>query len=94
MKEPIKVGDLAIVIEGALGEKSPNVGKIVQVRSFRGDHMLYGKIWRCSGTGLVGIDGTTKDELDFPATWLRKINPPSKDDVVEYKKRKYGMVEL
>ena len=47
MREPIKAGDLAEVIDGLLGKDSPNIGLIVRVVQYVGDERTYGRIWRC-----------------------------------------------
>ena len=54
MNEPIKAGDMAVVIGGMLGDKSPNIGLIVKVVSARGEHSKYGRIWHVmQSTGSV-----------------------------------------
>lgn len=75
----IKAGDLAEVIGGMNGTASPNLGLIVRVLEFRGEHSQYGRIWRCEAEyaergqpGLNVPDGTA----DFAQDWLRKIEPP------------------
>lgn len=77
---PIKAGDLAEVIDGLLGKASPNLGLIVKVLAFQGEHFLHGRIWRCSAEyGVRGQDGSNVPPgvLDFAQSWLRKIEPPS-----------------
>ena len=76
MIEPIKSGDTAEIIAGALGDKGPNVGKRVTVGKFQGEHSQYGRIWRVHGHGLVTEYGATGNELDCAQAWLRKIEPP------------------
>ena len=44
MSEPIKTGDRATIIAGALGDKGPNVGKRVTVGSLRGGHSQRGRL--------------------------------------------------
>lgn len=80
MSEPIKAGDIAEVINGLGQRKSPNIGLQVKVLSAQGEHSQYGRIWRCEGKGVVQLsDAGTYIETgwaDFPAAWLRKIEPP------------------
>lgn len=73
---PVKSGDNCTVIAGALGTTGPNVGKVVTVRNLRGEHSQHGRIWRCTGAGLVTEYGALADEADFAASWLKKIEPP------------------
>jgi len=80
MQEPIKVGDMCVVIDGALGEKSPNVGRIVSVRALKGEHSVFGRIWQCEGVSLVTEYGATGMFADFAACWLKKIEPPKLPD--------------
>ena len=77
MSEPIKTGDLATIIAGALGDKGPNVGKRVTVGTLRGEHSQYGRIWRVHGEGLTTEYGATGTELDCAQSWLKKIEPPA-----------------
>ena len=67
MQEPIKTGDRATIIAGALGDKGPNIGK--QVTWWRVKP-------RTSGRGAVNEYGAMGDELDCAASWLQKIEPP------------------
>lgn len=80
MKEPIKAGDLAEVINGLLGEKSPNLGLIVKVLHMAGEHSLYGRIWACDAEfatrGQPGAEGIPPNVVEFAQDWLRKIEPP------------------
>jgi hypothetical protein len=75
MNEPIKSGDRCEVIAGALGLKGPNVGKRVTVRSLRGEHSVFGRIWLCEGVGLTTEYGATGTQADFAQSWLRKLPP-------------------
>ena len=75
MSEPIKSGDVCEVIAGALGNHGPNIGKRVTVVSLRGEHTAFGRIWRCSGTGLTTEYGATGTQCDFAQAWLRKLPP-------------------
>jgi hypothetical protein len=77
---PIKAGDLAEVISGMQGKSSPNLGLIVRVLAYRGDHSQYGRIWRCQAEyaelGQPGVN-VPPGEADFAQDWLRKIEPPT-----------------
>jgi hypothetical protein len=79
MNEPIKAGDLAVVISGQLGEKSPNIGLIVKVVRYMGDEKTYGRIWRCEtdyAERLILHKATVPTgHTDFAQSWLRKIEP-------------------
>lgn len=77
MKEPIKSGDQAEIIEGALGTTGPNVGKQVRVGQLQGEHSQHGRIWRVHGEGLTSEYGATGNEIDCAQSWLRKIEPPA-----------------
>ena len=75
MTEPVKNGDKAHIIAGALGDKGPNVGKAVTVGEFQGEHSKYGRIVRVHGEGLITEYGAVGSELDCAVAWLRKIDP-------------------
>ena len=79
MSTPIKKGDLCEVVNGMLGAASPNIGLIVEVLSFRGEHSQHGRIWRCKAAyaelGQPGVN-VPPGEADFAQDWLRKIEPP------------------
>ena len=79
MSSPIKAGDRAEVISGARGKESPNVGLIVKVLSFRGEHSQFGRIWRCEAEYAElhqpGVN-CPPGQADFAQDWLRKIEPP------------------
>ena len=77
MSAPIRQGDRATIIAGALGGKGPNVGKTVTVGMLRGEHSQHGRIWRVHGEGLVTEYGAVGSEVDCAAAWLRKIEPPA-----------------
>lgn len=77
MSEPIKSGDMAEVVEGVLGKQSPNLGKVVRVEQFRGEHSKYGRVWRVSGDDLVTELGVRSGMFDCAQSWLRKIEPPA-----------------
>lgn len=86
MNSPIKAGDLCKVISGMSGEASPNIGLVVQVISFRGEHSLHGRIWRCEAAyvelGQPGIN-SPYGTADFAQSWLKKIEPPPQSKTVE-----------
>lgn len=75
--EPLKAGDLAIVIQGAKGEESKNVGKIVTVGKSYGEWPLFGRIVYIIGYQLVQLDGKVVSECIIPVKWLKKIEPPT-----------------
>lgn len=77
MTEPIKAGDHAEIIQGALGASGPNIGKRVRVGLLQGEHSVHGRIWRVHGEGLTTEYGATGTELDCAQAWLRKIDPPN-----------------
>ena len=83
MVTPIKSGDLAEVIDGLNGRASPNLGLIVKVLQYRGEHSQFGPIWRCEAKfgerGQPGKD-VPPGQIDFAQSWLRKIEPPEKQD--------------
>ena len=79
MKEPIKAGDLAVVVDGLLGKDSPNIGLVVTVRQYVGDEVTFGRIWRCEteyGERIQKRDSVPLGLTDFAQSWLRKIQPP------------------
>ena len=80
MSSPIKAGDLCRVISGANGDKSPNIGLIVSVLSFRGEHSQFGRIWRCQAEyaelSQPGFN-VPPGAADFAQDWLKKIEPPA-----------------
>lgn len=79
MNKPIQAGDLAEVISGMLGEKSPNKGLIVKVIHRVFECPTLGVIWRCEAEFGIQHDttrATTPGLLDFAQDWLRKIEPP------------------
>jgi hypothetical protein len=85
VSEPIKAGDLCEVVDGLLGKASPNLGLIVKVVSYVGDHSKLGRIWRCDAEyaerGQPGKD-VPGGMADFAQSWLRKIEPPKVSDQV------------
>lgn len=68
----IKPGILCRVIGGAL-HPSPNLGKIVTVSTYQGEHTLWGDVWRCTGEDLVSEYGVKAIALDFAADWLEPL---------------------
>jgi predicted RNA-binding Zn-ribbon protein involved in translation (DUF1610 family) len=80
MKEPIKAGDMAEVINGMTGKASPNIGLIVTVKMLVYECPQLGKIWRCEAEYAETIRNGKCDcppgMGDFAQDWLRKINPP------------------
>lgn len=87
MNEPIKAGDLAEVIDGLAGPRSPNIGLIVKVLTCQGEHTRLGRIWRCVAPEVKqlhdsGQGYTVTGIADFAASWLRKIEPPKLTDTL------------
>lgn len=73
----IKAGDRAVIVEGALGFKGPNIGKEVTVGQTIGPgHTEYGRIVEVFGEGLVSEYGGIGNTVQCAASWLRKIEPP------------------
>ena len=70
----IKPGIHAEVIGGAM-YPSPNLGKIVLVGPYQGEHTLHGPIYRCMAEQgqLVSEYGVVAIALDFAADWLRPL---------------------
>lgn len=88
MKQPIKAGDLCVVISGMLGEKSPNKGLIVKVVSRIYECPQLGVLWRCEAEYAIQHDTTrviTPGYLDFAQDWLKKIEPPKLTKTTEEK---------
>ncbi len=76
MKQPIKSGDLAKIIDSVDGINGHSVGKVVTVGKLMGEHSIHGIIWRVHGTDLISEYGGTGDSVDCAAAWLKKIEPP------------------
>ena len=75
MSGQLEPGCLAVIIKSIDGAA---VGKIVQCVEIRGEHSLYGTIWRVrSQSTLVTEHGGVGNEADVPAKWLKKIEPGS-----------------
>jgi len=89
MSRPIQAGDLCEVINGSLGEKSPNIGLIVKVKKLVYECQKLGRIWRCEaefvqrivlGPGCKCPPG----HADFAQSWLRRIDaPPMSEQIKE-----------
>lgn len=75
MTEPIKKGDLAIIMRG-YRDPSPNIGKIVTVGRIALDHPLFGPMREVSGADLVVENRPNSDRCNIPVSWLKKIEPP------------------
>ena len=78
--KPIQAGDLAEVISGMLGDKSPNKGLIVKVIHRAYECPQLGVIWRCEAEFGIQHDTTrviTPGVLDFAQSWLKRIEPPA-----------------
>ena len=80
MNEPLKAGDLAIVIDGLNGLESPNINKIVTVGKLIGEHSRLGRMRHCVGPDIIQMDAAGQyiktGNADFPIAWLKKIEPP------------------
>lgn len=80
MNEPIQAGDLCEVVDGLNGKDSPNLGLVVRVLSYVGDHSKLGRIWRCEAEyATIAHKGARSTALpgqaDFAQSWLRKLPP-------------------
>jgi len=75
---PISAGCRAEVVGGVLGRESPNLGLIVRVLSKRGEHSVYGPIWRCEAEyaelAQAGRN-VPPGHADFAQSWLRRLPP-------------------
>lgn len=84
MSAPIKSGDLCEIIDGLNGKDSPNIGLIVVVLSYVGDHSKFGRIWRVKAEyGVRGQEGNGNappGTMDCAQNWLKKIEPPKKTE--------------
>lgn len=82
--DPIKAGDLCEVIDGANGQQSPNIGLLVTVKQYIGDHSQYGRIWRCEAEYAELMQSGVNvppGQADFAQSWLRKIQPPKQQEI-------------
>lgn len=79
MDEPIKAGDVCLVVDAIGQHKSPNTGKTVRVVSFHGEHSRFGRIWRCVGKDIMQLNNNGEymntGWADFAQAWLQKIKP-------------------
>lgn len=93
MSEPLKTGDLAIIIEG-FDKPSPNVGKIVTVGPIAVEHPLFGPMRTVTGPDLVasvmGKPNEVRDRLNVPVKWLKKIEPPKQTPPAKTKELEHG----
>ena len=79
MSNDLSPGDLAIIIESALGV---NVGRIVQCINTVGEHSLYGIVWNVrSKDPIVSEYGGHGHTVHVPQKWLKKIAPGSLDNI-------------
>lgn len=61
----------------------PNMGKIVTVLSFTGEHPAIGNVWRCGSdpsNPIITFYGVVGVTADFPAGCLEPINPETIHD--------------
>ena len=86
MKEPIKRGDRALIINSVDGPTGHSVGKEVTVGQWQGEHSVYGNIWRVHGSNLISEYGGTGDSVDCAQSWLQKIDPEDPVNVDEFTK--------
>ena len=93
MSEPIKAGDLAIIIQG-FRDPSPNVGKIVTVGQIALDHPQFGPMREVSGPDLVvdtyGKPDSSRNRCNVPVKWLKKIEPPKPTAPAKTKELEHG----
>lgn len=70
----VKQGDLATIIKSVDGI---NVGKIVEVLQYEGEHSKFCPIWhiRSKGCDLITEYGAVGPECDCPDAWLRPLPP-------------------
>jgi hypothetical protein len=83
-----KPGDLCEVIGGAFSLH--NLGKIVEVIRWEGDHSKFGIIWHCKSSkpDLITEYGAVGNQADFADDWLRPIpkekSPAANDERFNY----------
>lgn len=81
----LKNGTLCEVVGGVL-HPSPNLGVIVEVTAYAGEHSFYGPIYRCKGHGkdLVSEWGVVAITMDFAEDWLKPLpdNEESKSNSI------------
>ena len=70
----VETGVICKVVGGTDGL---NIGKVVRVASFQGEHSKYGRIWRCTTVSgpLVTEYGGVGIAADFAQDWLKPIEP-------------------
>lgn len=96
MSEPIKKGDMAVVIGGMSGMgKGPNIGLVVEVVQLVHECPQLGRIWRCKAEfadRLVLGPGCTcpPGHADFAQSWLKKIEPPKPPSPAKTKELEHG----
>jgi hypothetical protein len=76
MEKPIEAGCKAVVINGLLGEKSPNIGLVVRVKQYVGDEITLGRIWRCEaeyGERIQERAHIPPGLVDFAQSWLKRL---------------------
>lgn len=86
MAAPITAGCLAEVIDGTLGAASPNLGLMVRVLAYVGDHSRFGRIWRCEAEYAERAQNPEKipaGQVDFAQDWLRRVDEPPKVDTAQ-----------
>lgn len=77
MDDNLRPGDLAIIVESALGMQ---IGKIVQCVKLDGQHSLYGPMWVVSSKEeMITEYGGKFQKVHMPQKWLRKIKPGETD---------------
>ena len=89
MSEPIKKGDLCIIVRG-FNDNSPNVGKIVTVGNTVIEHPLFGRMVEISGAELVIENRPTSNTCNIPVAWLKKIEPPKLHNSVKTKETEHA----
>lgn len=82
MKQPIKSGDKAIIIDSVDGVNGHSVGKEVIVGQRQGEHSVFGPIWRVHGKNLISEYGGVGDSVDCAQAWLKKIEPEDPDKTI------------
>lgn len=82
-----KQGDLATIIKSVDGI---NVGKVVQVGQYMGEHSKLGPIWHIfsKGCDLITEYGAVGPGCDCPDAWLRPLPP---DDMPAANDAKYEL---
>ena len=76
MSKPVSAGCRAEVVGGLLGRESPNLGLIVRVLHARGEHSVFGPIWRCEAEYAERAQegrNVPAGQVDFAQDWLRRL---------------------